>query len=270
MNEEAQILGNLLPSHPDLIPIVDAVRKKYKLAYVTPESEVIKEIYLEDEFITLEEFRQDIENRVRESLAFFPPNVATLYKSAKAITEMDEIKDLDAQPLPDDYKKGVIAMFKFMRNFMQPVYQLLDAQIVSVVNMLYEYILTGEAGEAPNDWLGKVVEIQMMGEPMVLALASGLTDPNELIAQIRKQYKKTFGANRPRLTPKKVSASYFMQLRRLGKGWKFMFEEYVRLNKISLPRDTTSKRYFDTRQKHERNLRRMIDRSENVLNIIVK
>jgi hypothetical protein len=263
MNEEAQILGNLLPTDPTLNPIIEAVRDKYKLNYVTPESEVIEEIYLGNEIIPLEEFRQDIENRVRENLSFFPPEVVALYQSAKSITVMEGIKDLDTQLIPKEIEEGINAIFKLMKNFMQPFYQILDAQIVNVANMLYEYILTGEAGEAPSDWFGKVAEFQMFGEPMIMALASGLTDPDDFVAQIKRQYKKTFNANRPRLTPKKVGASYYMQLRRLGKRWDFIFEEYIRLNKISLPRDRASKRYFEVRQKHERKLRRMIDSTKH-------
>jgi hypothetical protein len=136
--------------------------------------------------------------------------------------------------------------------------------------MLYEYILTGEAGEAPSDWFGKVIEFQMFGEPMIMAIASGLTDPDELVAQIRKQYKKSFGANRPRLTPKKVSASYYMQLRRLNKKWDFIVEEYIRLNNLSLPKDKTTPRYSVVRNINERSLRKMIERSEKILTILIK
>ncbi len=268
MSKEAQFLGSLFPSHPVLIPIIEAVREKYKLPYITPDDDTIEEIYFGDEIIPLEEFRQDIEDRVRENLDFFPQETIKLYQSAKMIVEMKEIKDIDS--FSGDIRTAVEAMFKFMKDMMQPYFQILDAQIVNVANMLYEYILTGEAGEIPGDWISKVAVIQMQGEPTIMALASEVADIEIVVDQLRKQFRKTFGANRPKLTPKKVSAAYYMQLRRLGKKWSFIFEEYIRLNKISLPRDTSSKRYFDIRQKHERNLRRIIDRSENVLNVIIK
>ena len=41
-----------------------------------------------DKIIPLEEFRQDIEDRVRENLDFFPPETVKMYQSAKMIVEM--------------------------------------------------------------------------------------------------------------------------------------------------------------------------------------
>lgn len=46
--KEAKILGELLPSHPDLLPIVNSVREKYRLKPVCPDDEPIEEIYLEE------------------------------------------------------------------------------------------------------------------------------------------------------------------------------------------------------------------------------
>lgn len=71
--KESKFLGTLVPSHPDLIPIIQAIREKYNLPEISPDSDIIKEVYLGDEIIPLEEFRQDIENQVRENLNFFPP-----------------------------------------------------------------------------------------------------------------------------------------------------------------------------------------------------
>jgi hypothetical protein len=74
--KETQFLGTLLPSHPDFVPIVQAIRDKYKLPEISPGDDPITEIYLGDETIPLEEFRQDIENRIRENLTFLSPDIA--------------------------------------------------------------------------------------------------------------------------------------------------------------------------------------------------
>ena len=50
--KESQLLGTLLPSHPDFIPIVQAVREKYNLPEISPDDDPINEIYLGDETIT--------------------------------------------------------------------------------------------------------------------------------------------------------------------------------------------------------------------------
>jgi hypothetical protein len=44
--KESQFLGTLLPSHPDLQPIIRQLRQKYNLDEVFPDTgESIKEIY---------------------------------------------------------------------------------------------------------------------------------------------------------------------------------------------------------------------------------
>ena len=63
--KESQFLGTLLPSHPDFLPIEQAIREKYGLPEVSPGDEEIAEIFLGDEIISLEEFRKDIEKHIQ-------------------------------------------------------------------------------------------------------------------------------------------------------------------------------------------------------------
>ena len=72
--KESQLLGTLLPSQPDFIPIEKAIREKYNLPEISPDGEPITEIYLGDEFISFDEFRNDINQLVHENLNFLPPD----------------------------------------------------------------------------------------------------------------------------------------------------------------------------------------------------
>jgi hypothetical protein len=40
--KEAQFLGSLLPSHPNLIPIIQAIREKYNLPEISPDDDPIQ------------------------------------------------------------------------------------------------------------------------------------------------------------------------------------------------------------------------------------
>jgi hypothetical protein len=133
------------------------------------------------------------------------------------------------------------------------------------------FYLTGETEEAPSDWFGKVMTMTVSGgEPVIMAIANEVTNLDIFIQQIREAYKKAFGANRPKLTDTMVSTAYYMQLRRLGKKWDSIVEEYIKRNKFSLPRDRTSKRYSDILRRHDKTLRKRIERSEKILNILIK
>ncbi len=135
--------------------------------------------------------------------------------------------------------------------------------------MLYVYILTGETEEVPNDWISKVFTMPVSGEPVVVAMASQVANPEAVVQQFREQYNKTFGYSRPKLTDKVVSTAYYIQLQRLGKPWRYIVEEFIRRNKYQLPRDRNSKRFFDTWHLYEQRLRKRIRKTETVLNILV-
>ncbi len=266
--KESKLLGALLPSHPDLVPIIEAVREKYNLPEIFPDDDPIEEIFLGDEIIPLEEFRQDIENRVRENLTFMPPETAKMYQSAKSMIEAKEITGLEL--VPDEMKKAIESFFVYMKGLMKPVYELLDAQVVSVANMIYIYLLTGETEEVPSDWFGKVATLQIMGEPTLLAMASEVTNLEDFIQQIRQEHRKTFGTKRPKITKITVSTAYYLRLKKLKKPWNFIVEEYIRLNKFSMPRDKNSKRYFDTWHLYEDRLKKRMKSASNTLDVIIR
>lgn len=265
--KESELLGTLLPASPDFRPIIEAVREKYSLPEVSPDEEPITEIYLDDQLIPMEEFRQDIENRVRGNLDFLPPDTVKLYNSSKKIIQSEEIADLDR--LPDDLKESMKVFVKFMQNMMRPTVQLLDAQIDFIVELIYIHLLTGDSLDTPEDWFSKVAVIQLSGEPTVIAMASEVANVEAVVQQFRAQHRKTFGV-RPKITKTITSTAYYLQLKKARKPWNFIFEEYIRLAKISLPRDRSSQRYIDTRRKHEQRLKKRIQRTETVLDLLVK
>jgi hypothetical protein len=268
--KEAQFLGSLLPSHPDLLLIIEAVREKYNLPPISPDDDPIDEIYLGDESVSLEEFRQEIKNRILENIAaIFPENFVKQYLFSKSTIGVNGFSDIDR--FPEDVRPLMDMFFNSLKQMATPIYQTLNAQIESVSDMLYIYVLTGETQEVPSDWFGSVRTMPTGdNETVVIAMASEITNLDTLIQQLREMHRKTFGDHRPKITNTIVSTAYYMQLRRMGKKWDFIIEEYIRRNKFSMPRDRTSKRYFDIRRKHEKTLRKRIERSEKILGILVK
>lgn len=68
--KESELLGKLMPGHPDILPIIENIREKYQLPEVDPEGEPIKEIYLVDKLISLEEFLYDLQSMVVSQTSF--------------------------------------------------------------------------------------------------------------------------------------------------------------------------------------------------------
>jgi hypothetical protein len=267
--KEPKFFGTLLPSHPAFIPIVRSLREKYNLLEINPDDDPIHEIYLGDEIVPLEEFRREIEYRIRENLDFMPPDFLGLYTNAKKY--FGQPFNMNGfESLSDENKNAIQKVFELAQNMMGFYVKIGDAQIKSIADMLYVYLLTGEEEEMPNDWMGKVVTVANNDQTIIMAMANQLSNPDAIVQQFRDAYKKSFGAYRPKITKIVVSTAYYMQLRRMGKPFNFLVEEYIRRNKFSLPRDRASKRYFDIYNKHEKTLRKRIQRTEKILNILVE
>lgn len=266
--KEAQILGDLLPAHPDLIPIIDAIRNKYGLEEVPLDGDPIEEIFLRDKPVTFEEFHKDIKAHLLENMDFLPPEFVKQYKATKGIQEQKEIKSLKL--LPKSWKVQILNLFNLAKNMSLPIYQMLDAHIDNIVDMLYVYILTSETREVPSDWFSKVATIKnSSGDAIVLAMASQAADPEIVINEFRAEYKKNFGIYRPQVTKTVIDTAYYLQLKRRRKPWNFIVEEYIRINKYNLP-PKTSKKYLETWRIYERRLRKRIQRTENILEVIIR
>lgn len=267
--KEAKILGDLLPSHPDLLPIVESIREKYKLKPVYPDDEPIEEIYFGEEILSLEEFHQDITNQVLEILGvFFPEKTVQLYRQAKTIVSMSSFTDIDR--FPDDLKPSMETFYTLLKNMMTPIYSVLNSQVSSIADMLYIYLLTGETQEVPSDWFGKVMTINMFDEILIMSLSSEMTNLDELTQQIHYEHKKTFGAKRVKITKTAVSTAYYMQLKRANADWRFIVEEYIRRNKVSMPHQKNSARYAEIWRRNEAKLKKRMQRTEKILEIIIR
>jgi hypothetical protein len=263
---ESKLLGTLLPSHPDFLPIVQAIREKYYLPEISPDDDPITEIYLGDEIISLEEFRKDIETHVRENLAFLPPDLLKIYLPAKAFSESRF--DNEFESYPPELQNQMMIVLKFGKTLMKTMVQIIDPMVDAIINMLYTYLLIGETEDVPDDWIGKVITLKPMGEPMVMAMAGKLSNPDVIMQQFHTEYKKTFGEYRPKITNTITNTAYYLHLKNSGKKWGFIVEEYIRLNKFKLPRNRNSKRYLDTWRLYEQRLKKRLQRTEAILTVL--
>jgi hypothetical protein len=51
--KESELLGKLMPGHPDVLPIIENIREKYQIPEVRPEDEDITELLLTNHEIAL-------------------------------------------------------------------------------------------------------------------------------------------------------------------------------------------------------------------------
>ena len=209
---------------------------------------------------------------VQENSDFFTSGSPTekLYKQGKQLLGKPLILKGYEKLLPKKTKKAITDIYDISQKIMEVVVKLVDEQFKAIADIIYIYLLTGEAGEVPQDWFSRVGEVKIDGEPYVFVLASQIVDPDIISHQFREQYTKTFGVHKPKMTDTVVTTAYYLRLKKMGKRWDYIVEEFIRINKFTLPRDRTSKRYFDVRRKYEQTLKKRMQRSQTVLDIIAR
>jgi len=267
---EFNLIGTLLPTSPDFFPIVQEFRNKYNLPEVNPDlDDPIEEIYLGNETIPLEKFRQEIQDRLEGDPIFMPNELGGFYNQAKALYGKPlEIQEFDL--LPEEIKSSMVAVNALVQTMMENLLKVGGQYFSSLTRMLYIYILAGETEEIPKHWISAVAPIEIMGEKVVVAFASQAANPDAIVQQFRDTYAKTFGRRQPKITEMMVSTAYYMQLQRAGKKWDYIVAEYIRRNKFRLPRDKNTKRYFDVWTKYSQRLKKRIQRSEKTLSIVLR
>lgn len=266
---EAQFLGNLLPSHPDYEPIIEAIRTKYNLSELYPQDEPIKDIYLGDRIITLTEFTQDVKSHILGNMdTMFPEDYVKKYRASKKAVEMDYQNELDK--FNDELKPVMENFFEFTKTTSLTVYKILDANIDEVVTLICNYLLLGDSMEAPQDWFGKVFTMKSGEETIIFSMTSELTNLDLMFQQVKSLHRKTFGSRQIKITKKTASTAYYLQLARRNKDRDFILDEFIRLNGFDLPKNRNTPRYTEVRNKYWQRLRKRLKKAEDILNAIMQ
>jgi hypothetical protein len=150
--QEPKLLGTILPSSPDFLPIVRQLREKYGLPEIGPDDEPITEIFLDGEPVALEAFQQEIRSLVLGIPNLLPPDAARILQQVRAnagkalsIPWIDLIPEADRRAIWDFYD-----LVQKMGDFFLRTYGQFGE---GIADMLYEYLLTGGVQEIPNDWI---------------------------------------------------------------------------------------------------------------------
>jgi len=267
--QESKLLGTLIPSSPDFLPIVNEMRRKYQLPEVSPDDDPITEVFLDGEPVALEDFRKQIKNLVEDTTDHLPPDMSKIFTQARTFLG----KPLDAPWLdliPEKDREAIKEFYKLTQSMGEFIVNILDQFDSGIANMLYVYLLTGETDELPKDWISKVFPMSSGGERMIIAMASQVVDPEYIVQEFRKQCAKEFTIHHPKVTPLMVSTAYYMRLQRQAKPWNHIVEEYIERNHIQLPMQRNSQRYAEIWRRCEQRLKKRMQRCETVLSLLVE
>jgi hypothetical protein len=264
----SMLFSSLLPSHPDLLPILQNIRKKYGIPEINPDDIGMKEILLSDNDIDWLSVRQEIEAQVRNKPELLPPSIKPLLKLNHP--ENQPLLFIGLEEVPEELRNQINAFTNVLiSQIIDPVLKNVNEYYRVVTDSLFEFLLTGTPREVPTGWFGVVTTTSMFGEPMVIALAAQASDPKAISDQFRQEFTKTFGKDRPKLSEGNLKTGEYLRMKLAGMPIKDIVDVYIQRHRSEFPNDEFSKEYRATKRKHEEMMKKRIQRLQNTINEIL-
>lgn len=259
--KEAKLLGTLLPSHPDLIPILSDIRDKYNLPIIDQEDDALKEIILADQDIDLEAIQKEIEEKVKSLPELLPAKLSDLYQKYKSMDKEKALKDAEQSEVPEPLKGQIISVFDTLYDdFLTPIISRLDDFYLTISHNLFIFLVTGETVEVPMDWLGGVFSIGVFGTPLVIAMAGPASDPQEIKHQFMSEYHRVFGKYHPKIKESHIKSADYLRMKLSGMPLKDIADVYMQRHPSQFPDPSNRKAYMQAKRKCEEMLKKRIQR----------
>jgi len=265
---ESTLFSSLLPSHPDLLPILQNIRNKYGIPEIDPDDIGMKEIFLSDNDINWQSVHQEIEAQIRNSPELLPSSIKPLLKLN--YTENQPLLFSGLEEVPEEIRNQLNALMTVLfSQIFKPLLGNVNEFYKMLADSLFEFLLTGTPRDVPNDWFGTVTTTFMFGEPMIIAIASQASDPKAISDQFRQEFTKTFGKDRPKLTEGNLKTGEYLRMKLAGMPIKDIVDVYIQRHRSEFPNDEFSKEYRATKRKHEEMMKKRIQRLQNTINEIL-
>lgn len=257
---ETKLIGTLLPSHQYFIPILKDIREKYNIPEIGPEDDGITEILLADEDIDWEEVHQEIKNKISNLEEIFPEQLLGLIELVKNLPETSQMSE-EAKDIPENLQEQFQAFFQTIITFLAPTFQKINEFIDTTANHLFEFLTTGEAREIPQDWLGIVMTVPFFDdEPIIVAMASRLSDPKVVVDEFRMQFNHAYGKDRPKITGGQLKSAEYLRMKFEGKSITDITDVYILRNRSQFPKDPSSPEYRAAKRKLEERMKKNLQR----------
>lgn len=264
--KETELLGKLMPGHPDIFPIIKTIREKYEIPEVRPEDD-ISEILLTRDDIDWDAVKQDIDAQAKE-FPFFDEKHEQFIKAMTTLQNISfdssDFAGLSSE-MRDAFKKLFVAM---MQPYTLTLAVLEEKTYKPLAGMIYEYLLTGQTRNVPEEWFGKVFSGEMFGDKIVIAIAGESTNPKVIAEQLKSEMTKTFGKYKFGVTDTDVATAEFLAMKLQGDSLKRLVERYEERHPSEFPKNKDSKKYKETKRRHREMMKKRVQRLENFLKSI--
>lgn len=262
---EEQVIGGILPAHPDLAAIISKMREKYPaLRDVMPEGGDLTDTILSDAEVDWEAIRNDVEAEVRRAPELIPEHLMTFYLALK--DQEEEPREVRGRvDIPGDIREAYVKAYQMIRGLFKPVEATIDKYLDITVDRVMEFLMTNRSRAIPAGWLGTVYVSPVMGSNTVVAMAGPMVNHKEIAAEFRRKCTETFGRSKPNITDENLNTVEFLTLKLNGMRLKDIADIYIQRHPSEFPTDPLSKEYKAAKRKLEDRLKMRIIRLQDAV-----
>jgi|APSaa5957512622_1039677.scaffolds.fasta_scaffold68291_2 hypothetical protein len=262
---EQKFYGNLITGSADFLPILYDVLDKYGIHDFEPGLEALAEIAGAEEKIDLAEVRQEIANHIWNTPEIFGTAPALIIKIFNKKEENNlEFEELESIPDPT-LREQVHGLLLLVTKVIEPQYLAIQGVIEGLADHLFEYLLTGEAQELPEAWIGVADKITMYGQDVVMAMANRAADPREVSKKFMGKFEETFGTRRSMITRSHARNTDYIRMWMSGRKLKDIVDVYIERHPSEFPRDIDTQEYKAARKHKLNDMKIMLGRAEKRL-----
>jgi len=266
---ETQFYGKILPSHPDIKPVLLDIRKKYQIPEISPNDNGFKILLANDLEIEWEAVHSEILERLKDIPDLLPEKTRSAYLQYKEF-QRKGLVDPELDTISEKLRGNINALFDLFMKIYQPTAEQFDSFYRVLTNHCVEFLLTGEAREIPQDWMAFVKTlVDNDGQKTIVAMANQMADPDVVAEQFKAEYAKAFGKHRPKITEAQVESADYLRMKWFGKDMDYLLEEEEQ-RKPEEYSGRKSTRYTTATRRHHSKMRQKLYRLQRNLFEILK
>ncbi len=256
---ETQFYGKILPSHPDIKPILLDVQEKYGIPPISADDDGLKVLLEHHLGINWNAVHSEILERLKDVPDLIPEKTRNGYLAFKRFQKKGLV-DPELKKMSSEFRKNINLLVDSFIRIYEPTFESIDGFYLTLTDLCVEFLLTGEARPIPEDWLSFVKTLtDSNGEKTILVMANQMANPDVIAEQFKAEYEKAFGENRPKITEKHLKTADYLRMKWFGNSTNYLLEEDEIINPQKY-RGRKSRRYPTAARRHHSRMRQDLHR----------
>ncbi len=272
---EDKVFSELLPSHPDFLPILQRIRAAYDIPEVDPDDDGFIELILSDNEVDWKAVRVEITKDVTEIvITTLPDSIRNIYEYLQTInlkenTLVEPPEILDRDDIPQDIRLLLATSYTALLHMMAPLEVALERMCSELVGSLMKFLMTGKTRDIPSYWFGGVFNVNLLGETYTIAVGSQVTNPKEISDKFLEKYAEVFGEDRPTFTDVDIDSLGHLRMKLAGMSIKDIADIEIQRNPDDYPKITDEKDYHQAKNTLEEKLKKRMQRLNKTIDELI-